>query len=226
MNRTNEKPIVVIGGVSGVGKGTVISEIRRMNSSIEQARSDTTRAPRYDANDYYRFISLNQFFANLENNLYVEYNLFSGNYYALNRDEIRRIQGLNLIVLIDCNSTGLIELLNDEEFSDKVVSFYLTAAPELVYERLVNRKSETPESIVKRLREGIDDIQNAMIGIYDYVLVNADGQQKSVAEKILAILDGDTGHVENLDIKYLKSLHEKQKNFYKAKVGEKKNECT
>lgn len=37
---------------------------------------------------------------------------------------------------------------------------------------------------------------------------------------------GDTRHIENLDIEYLNSLHEKQKIFYEAKVGEKRDECT
>lgn len=67
-----KKNIIVISGLSGVGKSTVIKEIMKRSFVIEQSMSDTTRSPRGNG-DFYRFVSRKQFFDNLKNGLYVEY---------------------------------------------------------------------------------------------------------------------------------------------------------
>lgn len=137
----NKKKIIVISGVSGVGKSEVINKIIKMNSNIVQARSDTTRNSRNDGKDHYRFVTKEEFIANLESGTkYLEHNFYGGNYYAINREELHRICDSGKIVLIDCNISGMQHLLEDEEFKSCILSFYLTVTPQKEYERLQKKK--------------------------------------------------------------------------------------
>lgn len=82
-----EKNIIVISGPSGVGKSTVIKEILKNSSMIEQSISDTTRNSRGNG-DSYRFIDEAEFLDNLKRGFYVEYNYYNGNYYGINKPEL------------------------------------------------------------------------------------------------------------------------------------------
>ncbi|MGN9154673.1 hypothetical protein ACTM9K_13650 [Bariatricus sp. HCP3S3_E12] len=209
------KKIIVLSGVSGVGKSTIITEIKRKNSFIKQAKSDTTRISRGE-NDFYRFVSEKEFFTNLKKGQYVEHNCFNGNFYGINRTELREIVKKGAVALVDCNTAGLIHLLNDSEFKDKIISFYIVASPQSIYERLKRRNTETDDSILKRMREGIEDIRKAGTGIYDYMLLNDDGQQMIVADKILQALTHDPNASSIPDTMYLEELSSKQETFCKA----------
>ena len=175
----NKKKIIVISGVSGVGKSEVINKIIKMNSNIVQARSDTTRNSRNDGKDHYRFVTKEEFIANLESGTkYLEHNYYGGNYYAINREELHRICDSGEISLIDCNTSGMQHLLEDEEFKNCILSFYLTVTPQKEYERLQKRNTEDQEMILMRMQEGVRDLVNTSTGIYDYVIENREEKER------------------------------------------------
>lgn len=186
----NKKKIIVISGVSGVGKSEVINKIIKMNSNIVQARSDTTRNSRNDGKDHYRFVTKEEFIANLESGTkYLEHNFYGGNYYAINREELHRICDSGEIALIDCNTLGMQYLLEDEEFKNCILSFYLTVTPQKEYERLQKRNTEDQEMILMRMQEGVRDLVNASTGIYDYVIENREGEIDFVASQIIELIE-------------------------------------
>ena len=186
----NKKKIIVISGVSGVGKSEVINKIIKMNSNIVQARSDTTRNSRNDGKDHYRFVTKEEFIANLESGTkYLEHNYYGGNYYAINREELHRICDSGEISLIDCNTSGMQHLLEDEEFKNCILSFYLTVTPQKEYERLQKRNTEDQEMILMRMQEGVRDLVNASTGIYDYVIENREGEIDLVASQIIELIE-------------------------------------
>lgn len=186
----NKKKIIVISGVSGVGKSEVINKIIKMNSNIVQARSDTTRNSRNDGKDHYRFVTKEEFIANLESGTkYLEHNFYGGNYYAINREELHRICDSGKIVLIDCNISGMQHLLEDEEFKSCILSFYLTVTPQKEYERLQKRNTEDQEMILMRMQEGVRDLVNASTGIYDYVIENREGEIDLVSSQIIELIE-------------------------------------
>lgn len=185
----SKKKIIVISGVSGVGKSEVINKIIKMNSNIVQARSHTTRNSRNDGRDHYRFVTKEEFVANLESGTkYLEYNFYGGNYYAINREELREICDSGKIALIDCNTSGMQHLLEDEEFKNCILLIYLTVTPQKEYERLQKRNTEDQRMILMRMQEGVRDLVNASTGIYDYVIENQEGELDLVASQIIELI--------------------------------------
>ncbi len=72
--------LIVIAGPSGVGKGTVCSEILNERDDITLSVSATTRDPREGEIDgvNYHFVTMNEFDEMIENNEFLEYaNVFS-----------------------------------------------------------------------------------------------------------------------------------------------------
>lgn len=185
-----KKNIIVISGPSGVGKSTVIKEILKNSSIIEQSISDTTRNS-HGNGDSYHFIDEAEFLNNLKSGIYVEHNYYNGNYYGINKEALRTILRKGHIALVDCNTAGLQHLLTDEEFQNHILSFYLAAEPEIIYNRLQHRKTETPESLMRRMQEGIADLEVAGSGIYNIIFSNEDGDPKELAEKIIEACSGN-----------------------------------
>lgn len=185
-----KKNIIVISGPSGVGKSTVIKEILINSSIIEQSISDTIRNSRGNG-DSYHFIDEEEFLNNLKRGIYVEHNYYNGNYYGINKEVLRTILQKGYSALVDCNTAGLQHLLADEEFHKHILSFYLVAEPEIIYSRLQHRKTETPESLMRRMQEGVTDLKVAGSGIYNIIFSTDDGNPEDLAEKIIQACSGN-----------------------------------
>ena len=84
--------VFVITGPSGVGKGTLIRDLRRRVPGLELSVSATTRDPREgeeSAVDYH-FLSADEFAERADAGDFLEHATFSGNRYGTLRSEIER----------------------------------------------------------------------------------------------------------------------------------------
>ena len=80
----NQKKLIILTGPSGVGKGTVVKEILDKDKNIWLSISATTREPREgekDGENYY-FLKQEKFKEMIEQNLFLEWAQFAGNYYG------------------------------------------------------------------------------------------------------------------------------------------------
>ena len=80
----NQKKLIILTGPSGVGKGTVIKEILARDKNIWLSISATTREPRAgekEGENYY-FLNRENFKEMIEQNLFLEWAIFAGNYYG------------------------------------------------------------------------------------------------------------------------------------------------
>ena len=100
-----KKKLFVISGSSGVGKGTVIGGFLKRNPQFTLSISCTTRKMRpgeVDGVNYF-FLSKDEFKDCIENNKFLEWAEFAGNYYGTKQKYIHQCleEGKNLILEID-----------------------------------------------------------------------------------------------------------------------------
>ena len=80
----NQKKLIILTGPSGVGKGTVLKEILGKDKNISLSISATTREPREgerEGENYY-FLNKEKFKEMIEQNHFLEWAQFAGNYYG------------------------------------------------------------------------------------------------------------------------------------------------
>ncbi len=162
--------LFVISGSSGVGKGTVINEFLRKHPEFRLSISCTTRGKR-EGEEHgvnYFFLSKEEFKNCIDNNEFLEWAEFSGNYYGTKKEFVERClaNGENLILEIDTKGALNVKKLMPEAN----LIFIAPPSIEELEARLRGRHTETEEAIQKRLASIKLEIENSKY--YDYVVVN------------------------------------------------------
>lgn len=186
---TLQKPkgiLVVVSGAAGTGKGTVNACLMKAHpDEYVYSVSATTRAPRNgeeNGREYY-FLTKEEFEKKIEEGGTIEYTQYCGNYYGTLKSELKKLdEGKNLILEIEVEGAMNIKRL----FPDSVTVFILPPDYNTLKNRLVNRGTNTPEDIENRMKKALTEF--AMVGNYDYAVVNADGNAEEAAEAIHNIL--------------------------------------
>ena len=104
----NEARLTVLSGPSGVGKGTVVSAVRRLYPQVWVSVSVTTRKPRPGEIDgvHYRFVTRAQFDAMTATGELLEYAEFAGNLYGTPRAPVQQRRGEGLPTLLEIELQG------------------------------------------------------------------------------------------------------------------------
>jgi len=162
--------LFVISGSSGVGKGTVINEFLRKHPEFRLSISCTTRGKR-EGEEHgvnYFFLSKEEFKNCIDNNEFLEWAEFSGNYYGTKKEFVERClaNGENLILEIDTKGALNVKKLMPEAH----LIFIAPPSIEELEARLRGRHTETEEAIQKRLASIKLEIENSKH--YDYVVIN------------------------------------------------------
>src|SRR4051812_48936890 len=97
--------LVVISGVSGVGKSEVMKRVLTYSElNIQKLITATTRPPRteeVDGLDYY-FVSREEFIKGIKNNQFLEYIEYNNNYYGTSLNSLEKgLSVKNIILIID-----------------------------------------------------------------------------------------------------------------------------
>ena len=180
------KKFYVISGSSGVGKGTVIKEFLRRNPNFRLSISCTTRGKRdgeVDGVNYF-FLSKDEFQNCINNNEFLEWEEFSGNFYGTKREFVEKCleNDENLILEIDTKGALSVKSLMD----NAVLIFIAPPSIEELEKRLRGRHTETEEAIQRRLSSIKLEIENSKQ--FDYRVVN-DTVENAVKELEKIILE-------------------------------------
>jgi len=169
-NFNENKKLFVISGSSGVGKNTLINQVLERNPELAFSISYTTREKREGEVEgvNYFYISKEEFKQSVLNDEFLEWAKFSGNYYGTKRAFVKKClsQGRNLILEID--TQGALQV--KEKMPEAVLIFIAPPSYQDLEFRLRNRKTETEESIAKRLDFVKLEIRNSEY--FDYRIVN------------------------------------------------------
>lgn len=162
--------LFIISGCSGVGKGTLLKMLLQNNPDIKLSISATTRLPRtgeIDGENYF-FITKEDFKAAIENNEFLEYAEFSGNFYGTKKNFVEKTlnKGIDLILEIEVQGAKQVK----EKMPDAVSIFIMPPSVQVLEERLRGRHTEDEETIQKRLNEVKREIEAG--NKFNYQVIN------------------------------------------------------
>jgi guanylate kinase len=171
--------VFVITGPSGVGKGTLISELLERVPELELSVSATTREPRpgeEDGRDYH-FLTTEEFDAKVAAGEFLEHATYAGNQYGTLRATVERAleDGRSIVLEIEVLGAGQIR----ESMPEAVQIFIEPPSAEALRERLVGRATDSAEEIEKRLSRAEVELEAA--DDFHFRIVN-DEVQKSALE--------------------------------------------
>lgn len=164
--------LVVVSGFAGTGKGTVMKALVGKYDSYALSISATTRDPRpgeTDGKEYF-FKTKKEFEQMIEEDAFVEYACYVGNYYGTPKKYVEEQLTAGKDVILEIEIQGALKV--KEQFPDALLLFIAPPSADVLKERLVGRGTETEEVIEKRLSRAVEESEG--IENYDYLVVNDD----------------------------------------------------
>jgi guanylate kinase len=168
--------IFVISGVSGVGKSSLIKALfkdENFTNNTVLSISYTTRNIRIgeiNGKDY-RFVTVEEFQTMIENGEFIEYATVYNNYYGTSKQFIENQLNNNKNVIVEIDWQGALQI--KDIFKDQAVLIYIKPPSwEELVDRLINRKTDSEETIQLRLNVALKEFQ--YIKHYNFVVINDD----------------------------------------------------
>ena len=201
----NTGQLIVISAPSGAGKGSVIDGLLERDSNNRWLSvSTTSRLPR--ANDVpgktYNFVSKEEFEKLIEEDYFIEYTNYAGNYYGTPKEAIRKKldQGIDVILEIEIEGASNIKKIIPEA----LFIFIMPPSLKTLVTRLKNRKTETKDKIIERFHQAYKEINS--VTKYNYVVVN--DELEDTVNTIEAIIKAEKCRVDRIEEVYLDTKEE------------------
>ncbi len=198
--------LIVISGPSGVGKGTVRKALFDLEGhNLVYSVSMTTRLPRegeVDGEDYY-FVSKEEFERRIENDLFLEYAEFVGNYYGTPKDKVDEYLDQGKEVVLEIEIDGALQVR--KRAKDAVFIFVAPPSREALFKRLMRRGTENNQEIKKRFEKA--EREFPLAHKYDYIVVN--DEVDNAADRILAIIRAEHARSKRSIFEYNEMLEVK-----------------
>lgn len=194
----NTSRIFIISGPSGVGKDTVIEQLRETFPTAQYVVTATTRPRRETEIDgvHYIFLSKAEFVARIEQNDFIENAMVYENHYGVPRSPI--VQGLeegrDVIIKVDVKGARTLRRL----IPDAVSIFLAPESMEALYERLRDRKTDDPEVLMKRFQTASTELQE--VENFTYVVFNEAGKLDEAVGQICEIVHAERCRVSRPEI--------------------------
>jgi len=185
-----KKQLIVLSAPSGAGKTTLAHHLLATFPSFKFSISATTRKPRpneVDGKDYY-FLTEEKFKELIDNGGFVEYEQIFGNFYGTLKSEVEKSLEKGEIVVFDIDVKGALSI--KRLYPDKSLLIFISPPSlEILKQRLINRKTETPEQLQQRFER--IEMEMKLKDNFDYVVVNDDLEKAK--REIEEIVKKETG---------------------------------
>ena len=185
--------LIVISGLSGVGKDTVVDRMKARNVPFHFVVTATTRPPRPEETpgvDYF-FVSVSEFAAMIEQGELLEYAFVYGDYKGVPKEQVRQAfaSGHDVVMRLDVQGAATIRQLAPEA----ILVFLIAGSEEEMVSRLRERQSDTEEAIKLRVATARQELKR--IDEFDYVVVNPHSHVDAAVDTILAIIEAEHSRV-------------------------------
>jgi guanylate kinase len=187
------KPVFVVTGPSGAGKGTLIQLVLPRFPDLAPAVSATTRAQRPGEQDgvHYHFLSREDFDARIEAGEFLEWVDYVGNRYGTLRSEIARLRASGKAPLLELETEGALRVKRREALA---VTIFVTAPVEELERRLRQRATESSGAIGERIETAKKQLE--LQGQFDFVVEN--DERERAADALAAIVAQELDRVATM----------------------------
>ena len=185
IQRKNSK-LFVISGPSGVGKDTILNQMKKIYPSNHYVVTVTTRKKRVneiDGKDYF-FVTNKKFQDMIDSNEFLEWATVYNNNYGVPKNQVFLALSENKNVIIKADIQGAKTIKNT---IDGTTTIYINP-PDIskLADHLSSRMSESKESFRLRMETSLLEIESQ--NEFDHVVNNPEGKIDQTLEKINAII--------------------------------------
>jgi len=181
--------LIVLSGLSGVGKDTVLAKLRKSKFPAHISVTSTTRPRRSgekEGVDYY-FVTQDKFREMIKKDELLEHATVYGNSYGPPKQPIQKAlkAGQDVILRIDVQGAATIK----KKVPQALLIFLITLTLDELEKRLRKRHTETPAELELRLKTAKKELES--IPMFDYVVVNREGKIDQTIADINAIITAE-----------------------------------
>lgn len=169
---THTGRLIVVAGPGGVGKSTIVAELRR-RIPLHFSVSATTRPPRPGEVDglHYQFISRERFLQRIEDGELLEWAEFNGHLYGTPSHAVMAALAEGRDVLLEIEVQGARQIR--QAMPEALMIFVAPPSMEALRKRLQARADTSEADISAKLRIAQRELAAAP-GLFDHVVVNDD----------------------------------------------------
>ena len=181
--------LIVLSGLSGVGKDTVLSRLRQSGHPLEFIVTVTTRPPRPAERDgiHYHFVDDSEFREMIDTGRLLEYASVYGHYYGVPVDPVRQALSdqKDVVIKVDVQGAATIKKIVPQA----VFIFLSVASMEELESRLKQRSTESPSDLETRLDTASAEMEK--LSLFDYIVLNRRGEVNRAVADIEAIITAE-----------------------------------
>lgn len=196
LKQSKQMPLlIVLSGPSGAGKDTVLDRMKELDLPCHYVMTLTTRPRRPGESNGvdYHFTSEAEFQEMIQQGELLEWAKVYGHWYGVPKQQVEQAleRGEDIVVKLDVQGAATIKNL----FPEAVLIFLTPPSIEEQARRLQQRKSESTAELELRIKT----IQEEMkyLPLFDYVVVNFQGEIDSAISQIKAIITAEKQRVNH-----------------------------
>jgi len=186
LNLATRPLLLVLSGPSGAGKDAVLTRLKELGLPLEFIVTVTTRPRRNSEKDDvdYHFISRENFQKMIKEKELLEWANVYGNWYGVPKQPVKQAldRGRDVMVKVDIQGATTIKKV----LPQAVFIFLAPPSKKELITRLKKRNTESASALALRLRTAEEEIEK--LPMFDYVVVNKQGQIDRVVSEIKAII--------------------------------------
>ncbi|HIP88295.1 MAG TPA: guanylate kinase [Anaerolineales bacterium] len=180
--------LIVISGPAGAGKDSLVRRMKELGCPFHFVVTATDRPPRpgeVHGVDYF-FIPTEEFLRMKREGELLEHAVVYGQHKGVPKQQVREAMaaGKDVVMRVDVQGAATIR-----QIAPEAVLIFLTASMAELEARLRRRGTDSPEQIALRLSKAKEEM--TQIGMFDYVVVNREGELDRAVRQVVAIIEAE-----------------------------------